>query len=521
MKTKSSILITLLSIMIITPAYAQFQPPVIKTINIGYHLKTGKNIEAKEYDFGNPVYNLFTDTNASMFIAHCQLLSKNKKKVKNEGIMQAYDCSTSEKLWQKTFEWTEQNFKDFYQGYLELYKNRTRCINYYDGTEIWDYPFKLLTYNPEDNFILGYRYDFTIPKTNFLLSCYSITPPKKIFEKPLMCQYGINDYNIIGDSVIITAIDGLYGFNIKTNTQWRIAGTTGAKDYSGTVAYNAAGLAVGLLIGSFFYSTSYVTIHDMASNILYSDSTIYYADSKTLTHCNTNGKIIWSAKLPESTTKSVLWEKDSVLCLLNLGMAYANGRSAAYGLPYMAAFCKKTGQKIYLTNLEFSKNSILDYKIAKDTLYYMFKNRIFSFDLNTGKILKNKVFNPDNYSELNFFVNNRKLAIQNSDSTFALLHTLDSTLVFIKTKNNKIIGLTPSYEPQLTYSDLDIFYHFYFDENYSIMSKGQKSFLIDNNFKKVLELDISYNFTVNKNKIFYFIDNKAIIIDLNEFIKQI
>jgi len=117
------------------------------------------------------------------------------------------------------------------------------------------------------------------------------------------------------------------------------------------IGANVAGLALGLLTGTFVVSTG----HDLVSNInsdIASDSlNHYFASKEYLVALNLNGKVVWKTKLPTGTSSSTLFYTKDTIYMINMGEAKYNGRTSDYGKPYLAAYDKKTGNQLFMNNI--------------------------------------------------------------------------------------------------------------------------------------------------------------------------
>lgn len=166
---------------------------------------------------------------------------------------------------------------------------------------------------------------------------------------------------------MIVVAAGLHSININNGKGWDYNTITGKKDYSGTVAANAVGVAAGLLTGTFIMSTGHNLVRDVVSNSLVDSSYIYFASKEQLSKIDKQtGEIAWKYPFPNDlASKSSLFMNEDIVFMINKGYAFMGYRQLDFGKPFIAAFDRETGKQKYLTLINVKKTQSLDLRYCK------------------------------------------------------------------------------------------------------------------------------------------------------------
>ncbi|WP_029164159.1 PQQ-binding-like beta-propeller repeat protein [Anaerophaga thermohalophila] len=342
-----------------------------------------------------------------------------------------------------------------------------------------------------------------------------------IWKRDLNREYGWNDIFYTNDSTMIVVAAGLHSININSGKGWDYNTITGEKDYTGTAAANAVGVAAGLLTGTFVMSTGHNLIRDVVSNSLVDSLYIYFASKEQLSKIDKQtGEIAWKYTFPNDlASKSTIFMNDSAIFMINKGCAFMGYRQVDFGKPFIAAFNRKTGKQKYLTLINVKKDPILAFKILQDEVYLVFKNRIAKYSIKTGSQIIEKEFSQDNYGDLKHFVGNQVYVTNENDHLESLTQS-DTSKVFVFTDQGKILSVDSQLNvtDTIDYEDLSIYYLRIADLKF--IAKDNQTLIIDNYGKRIAEIEATTNAFLSGETLYDKRDNSFIAVDLREIIKN-
>lgn len=288
---------------------------------------------------------------------------------------------------------------------------------------------------------------------------------------------------------MIVVASGLHSINIKTGKGWDYNTITGKKDYTGTAAANAVGVGLGLLTGTFVMSTGHDLVRDLVSNTITDSSNIYFASKEQLAKIDKqSGETVW--KFPFSNdlvSKSTIFMNDSVIFMINEGMAFMGYRQLDFGKPFFAAFDKQSGKQKFLSLINVKDDPILSYQIQNIEVFLVFKNRIAKYSMETGNLIAEQDFPKDNFGELKYFIGNQ-VFITDQNGELMSLPQSDSTKVFVFTSQGKTLSIDSELNISKTieYDDLSIYY--LRTKDYKFIAKDKKTLIVNNVGKKLQKL---------------------------------
>ncbi len=486
---------------------------------IGKNDKTNSDIHAMEYVFPERIYDSYIDTLSNLLTIQLRNVSNNGKWLKNSGNVVLYDLSNKKVKWSKKIKYQLSSIEQFNNVIIQRKGNASYCLNNENGKDLWKVQDAIYYVNSFEKIGIGYKYNIYNGSYTNNLEGIDLTNGKTIWHREINREYSWNDILHLNDSVIIVVAAGLHSINIKNGTGWDYNTITGKKDYDATIAANAAGVAVGLLTGAFVISTGHDLVRDIVSNVLVDSSDIYFASKEKIARLDYNGNIKWTHTLPKDlVSKSVILLKDSLIYMINKGYAYMGYRQLDFGMPFIAAFNKNTGEQVFLTIVKDKKNLVNGIKINNDTAILVFNNRISEYSMINGSAIYEKSFNTDVLGELMYFIN-EQIYIK-TDSAFKCLVTSDPTNKYLCTKGKKILVIDNdlNISDQIDFCDLYIYY--FKTKNYKFLSKDDETTVIDNENKKVADLKVSRKATLIGSKLYDMQEKSLIEVDINEFMKN-
>jgi hypothetical protein len=486
---------------------------------VGKSLIDSTEIKGTEYVFPERIHETFLDTTNGFLTVQLRGLRKEKW-LSNKGNILQYDLNNKNILWSKKITYQTSNLQQFSNTMIFTVANKSNCLDIRTGNEIWEVKNNIYYVDPVNNIGIGYRFKSSTGYSNELEGI-DLKSGNVIWKRDLNREYGWNDIFYTNDSTMIVVAAGLHSININSGKGWDYNTITGEKDYTGTAAANAVGVAAGLLTGTFVMSTGHNLIRDVVSNSLVDSLYIYFASKEQLSKIDKQtGEIAWKYPFPNDlASKSTIFMNDSVVFMINKGYAFMGYRQLDFGKPFIAAFDRETGKQKYLTLINVKKDPILAFKILQDEIYLVFKNRIAKYSIKTGYQIIEKEFSEDNYGDLKHFVGNQVYVTNENDHLVSLPQS-DTSKVFVFTSQGKTLSVDNQLNVTETidYEDLSIYYLRTSDLKF--IAKDNQTLIINNDGKRIAEIEATTNAFLVGGTLYDKQGKSFIAVELSEIIKN-
>ena len=471
-----------------------------------------------EYVFPERIHETFLDTTTNFLTGQLRGLSKNGKWLNNTGNIVQYDIKNQKVLWSKKIAYQTSSLQQFNKTMIYTIGNKSFCLDIHTGKEIWEVKNNIYFVDPVDNIGIGYKFKNATGYSNELEGI-DLTNGNILWKRNLNREYGWNNLFYINDSTMIVVAAGLHSINIKTGKGWDYNTITGEKDYSGTVAANALGVVAGLLTGTFVMSTGCNLVRDLVSNTIVDSVSIYFASKEQLVKLNKqSGEISWTFPFPKNfTSKSSIFVKDSVLFMVNNGIAFMGQRQLDYGKPFFASFDKRTGKQIFLSFINTENDPILSFEIHNNEMVLVFKNRIAKYSMETGTEILVKKIPKDNFGELKYFIGNQVFITSQNGDLLSLLHS-DSTKMYVFTNQGKTLSIDENLDVTNTFDYKDLSINYLHTKDLSFIAKDTNTMIVDDEGKNIAEIDATTNSFIINSTLYNTQDKKFIQINLNKII---
>ena len=513
---KNKHLLTFVPVFLVTTAFSQNQIPLnTNEFVIGKNLVDNSDIIGQEYIFTNHIYKTNFDTITNLLTVQLRDIKGNRYQNKGKIVQVNTNCDTI--LWSREIKYRNTKIQHF-NGILVQTKGDVRqAIDPYTGNPKYDLKNDIYFVNPNLNIGVGYK-SYSAASQSNTLEGINLLNGATLWTRDINREYGWNDFFYINKDSVIIVSAGLHSVNIKNGGGWFYNAVTGEDDYRGTVAKNAAGVALGLLTGTFVISTGYNVISDLTSNVLIDSNYIYFASKEEIIKIDkTNAGIHWQTKFESFTGQSVLWIDSSNVYMINKGSALKNfSQQVSYKKPFYAAFNKKTGQQIYKVTFDEKDNPVLGFKLKDDYAYLLFKNKIAKYIIATGEN-KIKPYIAQQFGDLSFFIGNQVFVKCGDDSVTNLIAS-DTTKNFIFTKSGTVLSIDNDLNICDTISNDSLLVSSVNGSTLSFFNSQDKTSIINPDGYKCAELYANlnkYNSYLIKNTLYYINDNKLYVINLD------
>jgi len=499
-------------------AFAQSELTILNNERlVGKNIVTNKDIIAREYIFPERIQETYQDTVSNCITVQLRGTSKNGKWLNNKGTVVLYDLKQKREKWSKRINYQQSGIEQHSNLIIQTIANKSYCLNYENGENQWEVKNAIYYVEPFQKKGIGYKYSSFSGATN-TLEGIDLTNGNAIWQRELNREYSWNDIFHLNDSTIIVVASGLHAINVNTGLGWDYNTITGEKDYTASTVANVAGVALGVLTGTYVLSTGHDLVRDVVSNVLVDSANIYFASKEKLVRLNHKGEVEWSVNLPNDlVSKSSIFKRDSVLYMINMGYAFMGYRQLDYGKPFIAAFDSMTGKQIFLSSINGKKDQINGFEIKKDTIFLVFKDRVSKYSIHDGSLILEKSFNTETCGELKYFIGNQVYI--KADSVYRSLSISDTTKHYLFTKSGKTFVINDKLEivNQIDYDQLYVYY--LWDNDYKFIAKDNQTLVLDKNDNVVANIDISRASMKIGSKIYNIQERSIIEVDLNDIIK--
>ena len=483
-------------------------------VNIGTDLISGQSITGTTYEFGDRIYNYYLDTTSRTLTLQLRGLSKNGKYLNNKGVLTSFDLKSKNISWTRDLYYGNTSIEQYEEVLLMSvgYGSTTR-VELTSGFDLWNSKVVVFATFPGLNVAFGYKYNSFTQKLSNKLSCIDLTSGEVRWERKIDNDYGLNQFLNLNDTAVLVSASGLHHLNLETGEGWDYDVVTGVKDYSKTVGLNVAGAVLGLLTGSFVYTTGHDLVSNLVSNIERDSLHIYFASKEYLACLSYDGNVKWRTKLPKETSHSSLLIDSTKVYLINRGEAEYNGKKCNYGEPYIAIFDKKTGQQVALSLFDLKKNPILSYITGNDSIDLVLKDRTIRYAL-INSDFQTVFYDVGQTGEFQYDVSKFFTYIK-TDSIIQSLHVFDPQALYLMNNKGYVIKLNRKLELERTIDLSELYVCKGMQGFYTFLHHDNTIFVLNNAGKVVAELNIGKEIFIYQDKLYAVEANVLTEIPLN------
>ncbi len=510
----------LVQILILFPLvfFAQKHDVTVNNTVTGIILRDSSEIRATEYVFPEKIYNTYLDSASGLITLQLRDTRKNGKYLKNKGHIYVYDLNNKKVKWNDKINYGTSSLKQFGDILLLRSASRSYLTDINTGEKLGELNAVLYYIDPVARTGMGYKRNVNSGFSDKFRGI-NIDTGKFLWERNISRKYGWNDALKLNDSILLIVAEGLHSVNIKNGKGWDYNTVTGKKDYTGVVAANVAGAALGILTGTYFISSGPDVITELVSNVFIDSSYIYFSSAEQLAKVDIkSGKTAWIYPFRKKLAgKSVVFCDEDKVYMINKAYGFTGYRKQPYGKPFIAAFDKKNGKEYYFSTIGEKNNPINDVFVENGEICLIFKDRAARYSQTTGSLISEKVFDNGELGMLNFFIG-KQVFVKNNYGEYVSLSETDSSNVYIFTTEGKILSVDKFFNISEV-RDIDDLYVLYLKkENFGFIANKSSTYIINEKGEKIAELNADSDSFISGN-IFYSIFNKSIFtVDLSKIL---
>lgn len=482
----------------------------VTDIYIGRNFMSNTDIRAKRYDFAETIYKWGIDDSTKMMTLQFRGTLDDGSDLKDSGNVALVDLSTGQMLWKQEMNFRNATFEQYDTVLIKTDGTKCSSLNMATGENKWTAKYTFCYINP--HLQIGTGYPSTTDNEGISkIEGINLKTGKSIWKRKINKDFTLNEFIPLNDSVIIFSANGLHLAQLKTGMGWDYNAKTGKKDYSGSVAANVINLTFSILLGNDFeVTTGHDLISGVLSNTLVDSTGMYQADKESIVKLDHLGNEIWHNKLPKRmVSRSSLIIKDSMIVMVNDGFAMQNMELTGYGIPFIAAFEKKTGKQIFLKKVGYKNDQILSSDIKQDTLFLLTKNRILKHSLKDGAEIWERYFKTDSLGGLSQFGGKELYLLIDSATIAPVCSAPNSVSVF--NKRNELLVLDADLKTTAVIPNDQIYTCYLKTKKYRFVDDGISTVVTDDSNHPVATLDVSGNSVLIGSKLFE-VEGKCLIV---------
>jgi hypothetical protein len=435
--------------------------------------------------------------------------------------MVLYNLEKNSVKWVKRISSTMGNFHQYNDVLIFSNGNLTNRMNMETGKKRWQNTNQTYYIDPYAEIGIGYPY-FNAQGMKRIEAIDLKTGRNIWYRDNISGEYGWSDLFPISDSSIMLVAAGIHTINLYSGIGWDYNAITGSNDYTTTILANTAGVLIGALTGYYTIYDGHDVVTDVVSNVCFDEQNQIYFASKDKLACldGYNGNVFWSHEFEKRTTsKSSLFIRDSLVYMINFGYAYMNGNPKDFGRPFIAAFNRFTGSQYFFTEVSSKEARILDFLVSENEIAVLFKDRISSYSVHDGHLLKDKTLNTiATGNPISFCGDMYYLPY---DSVYLSLSANNPYNLYILNHKSQILTLDNEFQVSNT-SSANQYYISYLEGNeIRFLGRSNETIITDPENIKIATIQASPQAFLMGNKLYDIQGNALLEIDLNEFLNAV
>ncbi len=461
LSTFLALLIPLFSISQVTVSFKK------APIELGKDYRSGQMINGDNYTFPLNTFGAqFDSVNKNALITLGEWVNPGVPK-KNAFIF-LFKLETEEVLWA-----TKHNLKNeenhLYPGFLIQRKDGiTAGIDYSSGNTQWEID------NPIHEIDLDLKIGLSLVQEKGYASIkeyiqgIDLSNGQVVWTRDFPYLYNYEKTHAFGENEFMLELSGLHVLNLLSGKGWDYDAVTSHKVSTGSGSY---------------------TLKGISSNVIFEENDILFASKTDLAALDYDGNVIWKVALDQdyiSESSIILRGEDEVL-LLNKGFALKGSEKVKFGIPYLASYNRKTGEKNYSYIITKSREFVNTHQIRDNKLLIFFDDRVTVCDLDKGEKVEEYSYDLNQEGYFQYVLDDRAW-IQKDDDTFINLRGLYKGKEFLFSEKSQVVGLNSKMEISGKYTIEELYFNFLEFDDYQFIYGADKVFVVDQEGKALAEL---------------------------------
>ncbi len=500
--------------------FSQKQTEPIKVLNS--EIVLNGNVSATEYVFPKNIFWSYYDTTKNLLTVLTRLVNKGEYAYKNNGELLVYDLSMNEIKWQMPFDFKTMSVSQT-DSFLLVEKNYIKqLVNTSSGFTkklVTSYNLRLIN----NEYKIGlFECCYDQDSNSLMLMGINLESGKEIWRKKVYAKYGWNEIIKQNDSTYIFNLDGIRSINILNGKGWYYSGIVGDESYKTANIANAIATMVGLMTGMFVYTIGADIAYGIHSNIYIGENSIFFAAKNKMYCLDNKGYVKWEKDLPlDKMSRSLVFINDSILHLVNLGIAFFNKNTVRYGEPFFAKYDSSNGNEIILDDIEVkkTKQKELNYFYSyQDSFLIVRSHEVAKHSYSNALPIKSVELEKKSKENMVKVIDN-KLNYTKVNGEFKSFYELDSSKFNILTDSAKIFQFDSELNLVRHYEKGDVYKLFYVYKDVRLLLSGDNMAIVSNQGELISEIEISYPLEVKSNYLLSVYRHKLTKYDLDKMVK--
>jgi outer membrane protein assembly factor BamB len=469
--------------------FAQDDEYTVHDRRIGIHLNPYYALRAREFEFAHPIVNTYFDTTSNSLTVQLRHATKNGKNFKMVGNILYIDLQNYEIRWAKPVDYSHTMFQQIDSLIIETRGDEGYALDLWNGKPTWENTFNVYAVDPVSHQGMGYGL-FGPKKIGNLLRGIDLSTGLGTWRRKVDREYGWDDVFLLNANTWVIVSSGLHTLNPATGEGWDYVASTGKKDPTGMILSIIGSVASAALIGTYYLPVAGPDIiYGMASNVIYDDTRLYFASREKLACIDiTSGNVNWSKDISKETgSKAIIFDRDDILYVLNLGYAFNQGRMVNAGKPFLAAYNIHDGTPVYFQLLK-NNAPIISSRVVDGTLYALSAGSVQKLSLTNGVIIKEQSLGGSGTDDLSFFTDLNSYILK--DSALLTLEVAYPGKLFVSTEHGRVLILDHELS-QKGEIESNLLYKSFISGNYTFLHRDKQMIILDKYGMKVAEVEAS------------------------------
>lgn len=475
---------------------------------VGSDMVRGSSLYSTVYTFPDQVDHFYLDRTHRIMQVITRSADLNLYRYGAKGQVTAFDLNEKKPIWNKKVRYANNAVYNVDGVYVQTPGTRTLGADIATGKKRWKSHHDL--YFVDEPSRIGVGYDTRGAAQNpAKLEGIDLDTGAHLWTRTLRHSFGWDDLYQLDDSLYLIQAEGLHTLNIYTGEGWSYHTRTGEDSGTGLGAFGA-GLRNQIHKGH------------MVSNIVY-DSTDYYVASKEkIARIRaSDGKVLWTSTYPDDMgSHSSIEVTDSLVYMVNKGVAASMFGPVKHGTPFLAAYDKRTGHPRYFNDPEDPEQPILGVHFGEDHIQLLTGKQVEKYNLRSGNFLLRSDIDSDLYGAPVQLLDGDEIFTKTERGTFEPLVVQNEDLLFALCDLGIVVALNHNLEFAYTLG-LDQLWMRYLEEGgYTFIADGERTMILDQAYYPVAEILAPGDAELRDGVLLYTIENQCYVLDLNEVLTE-